>query len=90
MFLASLLPLLFCFLPFVCVCVFCNAILLTYRTDNQYRYPISDNRTDTRVQRERRNLQQLLLCATQSLFTCDTQQAGQAQANGSSPTSIQV
>jgi len=37
-----------------------------------------------------RNLQQLLLCATQSLFTCDTQQAGHAQANGSSPTSIQV
>ena len=35
-------------------------------------------------------LQQLLLCATQSLFTCDTQQGGTAQANGSSPTSIQV
>ncbi|XP_026838914.1 uncharacterized protein CG43867 isoform X2 [Drosophila erecta] len=33
---------------------------------------------------------QLLLCATQSLFTCDTQQAGHAQANGSSPTSIQA
>ncbi|XP_017852131.1 uncharacterized protein CG43867 isoform X3 [Drosophila busckii] len=33
---------------------------------------------------------QLLLCATQSLFTCDTQQAGQAHANGSSPTSIQA
>ncbi|XP_026838915.1 uncharacterized protein CG43867 isoform X3 [Drosophila erecta] len=35
-------------------------------------------------------VQQLLLCATQSLFTCDTQQAGHAQANGSSPTSIQA
>ncbi|XP_030378287.1 uncharacterized protein CG43867 [Scaptodrosophila lebanonensis] len=35
-------------------------------------------------------VQQLLLCATQSLFTCDTQQAGNAQANGSSPTSIQA
>ncbi|XP_055841558.1 uncharacterized protein CG43867 isoform X4 [Episyrphus balteatus] len=33
---------------------------------------------------------QLLLCATQSLFTCDTQQGGAAQANGSSPTSIQA
>lgn len=36
------------------------------------------------------NLQQLLLCATQSLFACDTQQSGNAQANGSSPTSLQV
>ncbi|XP_018797059.1 PREDICTED: uncharacterized protein CG43867 isoform X1 [Bactrocera latifrons] len=35
-------------------------------------------------------VQQLLLCATQSLFTCDTQQGGAAQANGSSPTSIQA
>ncbi|XP_034672158.1 uncharacterized protein CG43867 isoform X9 [Drosophila subobscura] len=35
-------------------------------------------------------VQQLLLCATQSLFTCDTQQAGNAHANGSSPTSIQA
>lgn len=35
-------------------------------------------------------LQQLLLCATQSLFTCDTQQGGSGQANGCSPTSIQV
>ncbi|ETN62339.1 plekhh1 [Anopheles darlingi] len=33
---------------------------------------------------------QLLLCATQSLFTCDTQQGSVAQANGSSPTSIQL
>ncbi|XP_058061426.1 uncharacterized protein CG43867 [Anopheles bellator] len=33
---------------------------------------------------------QLLLCATQSLFTCDTQQGSVAQANGSSPTSIQA
>lgn len=37
-----------------------------------------------------KNLQQLLLCATQSLFACDTQQSGNAQANGSSPTSLQV
>nr|XP_040229600.2 uncharacterized protein CG43867 isoform X9 [Anopheles coluzzii] len=35
-------------------------------------------------------VQQLLLCATQSLFTCDTQQGSVAQANGSSPTSIQA
>ncbi|XP_037033139.1 uncharacterized protein CG43867 isoform X4 [Bradysia coprophila] len=35
-------------------------------------------------------VQQLLLCATQSLFTCDTQQNGSGQANGSSPTSIQM
>ncbi|XP_068154934.1 uncharacterized protein CG43867 isoform X9 [Drosophila tropicalis] len=35
-------------------------------------------------------VQQLLLCATQSLFTCDTQQGSHAQANGSSPTSIQA
>ncbi|XP_058115979.1 uncharacterized protein CG43867 [Anopheles coustani] len=35
-------------------------------------------------------VQQLLLCATQSLFTCDTQQGPGAQANGSSPTSIQA
>ncbi|XP_031629061.1 uncharacterized protein CG43867 isoform X3 [Contarinia nasturtii] len=34
-------------------------------------------------------VQQLLLCATQSLFTCDTQQ-GASQTNGSSPTSIQA
>ncbi|XP_059223828.1 uncharacterized protein CG43867 isoform X5 [Stomoxys calcitrans] len=33
---------------------------------------------------------QLLLCATQSLFACDTQQSGNAQANGSSPTSLQA
>ncbi|XP_055545921.1 uncharacterized protein CG43867 isoform X5 [Wyeomyia smithii] len=33
---------------------------------------------------------QLLLCATQSLFTCDTQQGNTTQANGSSPTSIQA
>lgn len=37
-----------------------------------------------------RNQQQLLLCATQSLFTCDTLQGNASQANGSSPTSIQV
>ncbi|XP_065095487.1 uncharacterized protein CG43867 isoform X5 [Ochlerotatus camptorhynchus] len=35
-------------------------------------------------------VQQLLLCATQSLFTCDTLQGNSAQANGSSPTSIQA
>ncbi|XP_059223825.1 uncharacterized protein CG43867 isoform X2 [Stomoxys calcitrans] len=35
-------------------------------------------------------VQQLLLCATQSLFACDTQQSGNAQANGSSPTSLQA
>ncbi|XP_038119888.1 uncharacterized protein CG43867 isoform X4 [Culex quinquefasciatus] len=35
-------------------------------------------------------VQQLLLCATQSLFTCDTQQGNSTQANGSSPTSIQA
>ncbi|XP_058445741.1 uncharacterized protein CG43867 isoform X5 [Malaya genurostris] len=35
-------------------------------------------------------VQQLLLCATQSLFTCDTQQGNTTQANGSSPTSIQA
>ncbi|XP_055641142.1 uncharacterized protein CG43867 isoform X4 [Toxorhynchites rutilus septentrionalis] len=33
---------------------------------------------------------QLLLCATQSLFTCDTQQGNATQTNGSSPTSIQA
>ncbi|XP_062716229.1 uncharacterized protein CG43867 isoform X6 [Aedes albopictus] len=33
---------------------------------------------------------QLLLCATQSLFTCDTLQGNASQANGSSPTSIQA
>ncbi|XP_055606387.1 uncharacterized protein CG43867-like isoform X10 [Uranotaenia lowii] len=35
-------------------------------------------------------VQQLLLCATQSLFTCDTQLGNATQANGSSPTSIQA
>lgn len=51
---------------------------------------IVPKKSKTKQTKNNKNLQQLLLCATQSLFACDTQQSGNAQANGSSPTSLQV